>query len=632
MKRAKVIFCAWLLALILSACGLESGEDENSVLEFETEDETYFSSVSSEQTSAPQTYIKKSVKPANPTTSTDATFGFSCNQSLCTFKCKLDDGPWKKCQSPKTYAGLSDARRHTFKVKATNIFGITDPTPAKYSWTIDATAPETTITSNPPDPTNSSDAIFAFTCNEGSCTFECQLDGAGFSPCASPKAYSGLTDGAHTFKVRAKDLAGNVDPTPVSYSWTILTSVQVSAGWGHTCVTSSGAVKCWGDNYYGQLGDGTNNTSNVPVNVSGLSSGASEISAGGWHTCALTDSGAVKCWGDNGDGQLGDGTTTNRNVPIAVSGLSSGIIAIAGGGDHTCALASSGAVKCWGDNEYGQLGDGTTVNRNVPVNVSGLSSGIIAIAGGGAHTCALASSGAVKCWGDNEYGQLGDGTNNDSNISVNVSGLSSGIIAIAAGGEHTCALTSSGALKCWGANGDGQLGNGRSNVPVDVSGLSSGIIAISAGGVHTCALTYSGAVKCWGFNWYGQLGDGTGGYWRNDSNVPVAVSGLSSGISAISAGWYHTCALTDSGAVGCWGRNNYGQLGDWTYGGLSNVPVAVSYLSSGISAISAGKGHTCALTSSGAVKCWGYNWHGQLGDGTYNLYSYVPVNVLGFGP
>jgi len=352
----------------------------------------------------------------------------------------------------------------------------------------------------------------------------------------------------------------------------------------------------------------------------------SPLSTGAFHACALTSSGGVRCWGNNRAGQLGEGTYTDSPIPVDVSGLSSGVSAVSAGDFHTCALTCSGRVKCWGSSVQGELGNGTWTNSTVPVNVSGLASGVSAISTGGDHTCALTSSGGVKCWGSNEYGQLGDGTNTKSNVPVNVSGLASGVSTISASGWFTCALTSSGGVKCWGVNGDGVLGNGTntdSNVPVNVSGLASGVSAISAGGV-TCALTSSGGVKCWGSNKYGNLGNGT----NTDSNVPVNVSGLASGVSAISAGAFHTCALTSSGGVKCWGENMNGELGNGT-NIKSNVPVNVSSLASGIIAISAGSWYTCAVTSSGGVKCWGSNLDGRLGNGT-KANSNVPVEVSGF--
>lgn len=368
---------------------------------------------------------------------------------------------------------------------------------------------------------------------------------------------------------------------------------------------------------------------------------ATAIAAGGSHTCALTTSGGVKCWGYNGFGELGNGTTSDSNVPVGVSGLGGGVSAITAGEAHTCALTTTGSIKCWGRNSSGELGDGTTTDRHTPVGVSGLTSGIRAITAGDSHICALTTSGGVKCWGGNGSGQLGNGTNTNSNVPVDVCADStciselSGISAIVAGYAHTCALTTSGEVKCWGHNGVGELGNGTnmdSQVPVDVCGDAncvgslSSLSASAAGGFHTCAVMTSGGAKCWGRNGSGELGNGT----NTDSNVPVNVSSLTSGTSAMTAGWYHTCTLTTSGGVKCWGRNASGQLGNGT-NTSNNVPVNVSSLTSGVQRIEAGSHHTCALTTSGGIKCWGANFDGELGNGT-NTDSNVPVNVVGFEP
>jgi alpha-tubulin suppressor-like RCC1 family protein len=402
----------------------------------------------------------------------------------------------------------------------------------------------------------------------------------------------------------------------------------IAVGGAHTCaLTVGGGVKCWGANWSGQLGDGTWASWDTPVDVIGLGSGVRAIAAGGQHTCALTAGGGVKCWGWNYHGQLGDGTTTNRNMPVDVSGLGSGVVAIAAGGYHTCALTVGGGVKCWGWNYYGQLGDGTTTSRTTPVDVGGLTSGVVAIAAGRWHTCALTTGGGVKCWGLNDSGQLGDGTTTDRTTPVDVSGLGSGVSAIAAGDWHTCALTAGGGVKCWGQNSSGQLGDGTTTsrtTPVDVSGLGSGVSAIAAGGSRTCALTAGGGVKCWGSNGLGQLGDGT----TTSRNMPVDVSGLGSGVRAIAAGVDHTCALTASGGIKCWGNNTYGQLGIGKFG-YRPIPADVSGLGSGVSAIAAGDLHTCALTA-GGVKCWGANRGGQLGNGMWTD-SATSVDVSGLG-
>ena len=309
-------------------------------------------------------------------------------------------------------------------------------------------------------------------------------------------------------------------------------------------------------------------------------------------------------------------------------GLQGGVIALALGAHDSCALMRSGGVKCWGWNRSGQVGDGTTTDRLRPVAVVGLRSGVTAIAAGTEHTCAVLSTGGAKCWGENTWGQLGDGTTRSTITPVDVSGLSSGVTAITAGDSHTCALTSTGGAKCWGGNVFGELGDGtfdlRRLTPVDVSGLTIGLSAISAGDFDTCALTSSGAAKCWGSNFWGQLGDGT----TTDRSTPVDVVGMSSGLTAIS-GSEHTCAVTNAGGARCWGANQFGELGDGTTT-QRLTPVDVYGLAAGARAPAAGLDHTCAVMSAGGVKCWGLNEHGELGDGTTTDHQ-TPVDVVGLG-
>lgn len=358
----------------------------------------------------------------------------------------------------------------------------------------------------------------------------------------------------------------------------------------------------------------------------GLAAGMVAVSCGNLHTCALTTTGGVKCWGDNHSGQLGDGSTTDRNVPVDVAGLGSGVIGVSAGTHHSCALSATGGVKCWGDNTYGQLGDGANLDRTGPVSVVGLAGGVVAVSAGGAHTCAVTAAGGVKCWGDNDSGQLGDGSTSDQNVPVDVIGLNTGVVAIGAGHTHSCAVTETGGAKCWGSNGSGQLGDATTvdrHAPVDVVGLGGEeIAAVDTGGVHTCAPTTEGGVACWGSNTSGQLGDGTttGRYGPGD------VSGLTSGVASIAAGLEYTCALTvPEDGVKCWGHNGVGALGDGSSTDR-HTPVDVSGLDSGATAIATGSYHTCAVTTAGGVKCWGSNWDGELGDGTNDI-RLLPVNT-----
>lgn len=339
-----------------------------------------------------------------------------------------------------------------------------------------------------------------------------------------------------------------------------------------------------------------------------------DIKVGERHSCVLTAAGGVKCWGNNHDGQLGDGTGDDHGKPVDVVGLSSGVTAISAGWRHVCAVTTAGKVACWGNNHDGQLGDGTRVDRSRPEDVIGLLGAVKAMATGERHSCALMTSGGVRCWGNNHDGELGDGTKMDRVTSLDVTGLTSGVKAITAGWRHTCALTEAGGVKCWGNNHDGQLGDGTETdrqTPVDVVGLSGGVKAITARWRHTCALTEAGGVKCWGGNHEGQLGLGT----RNDTNTPMDVVGLASGITAISAGWRHTCALASDGGVKCWGSNHDGQLGDGT-GINRKTPVDVIMVTGRSIAIAAGGQHTCAMDSA-SITCWGENEDGQLGDGTF---------------
>lgn len=340
---------------------------------------------------------------------------------------------------------------------------------------------------------------------------------------------------------------------------------SVLAGVNTTCaLLSSGSVKCYGGNEKGEIGNnGTSDMYTTPQNVSGLSSGVTAISVGAFFNCALLNSDSVQCWGRNQFSQLGAVTTGEvSKVPLTVSGLGSGVTAISSGTSHTCALFITGAVKCWGFNQSGQLGDGTTTTRLNPVTVSGLSSGVTAISAGADHTCALLSTGALKCWGQNSRGALGDGTLSQRNTPVNVSGLSSGVTAVSSGGRYTCAILTTGALKCWGLNDNGVLGDGTSvdkSAPVDVSGLSSGVNSVSAGAKATCAILIDGTAKCWGNNQYGQLGNGT----TTSTLIPVTASALGSDISSISTGRReHTVAILSTGTFVGVGFNFFGALGN----------------------------------------------------------------------
>ena len=336
-------------------------------------------------------------------------------------------------------------------------------------------------------------------------------------------------------------------------------NLQIPVGDSHNCVVlSDGTVQCWGNNANGQLGNGNTTNSPFPVVVNGVR-GIKAISTGYYHTCVLLDTGTVSCWGSNNFGQLGRGTTTGVAVPDGGSVISNAV-SLAAGGFHTCAALADGTVSCWGNNGNGQLGIGTLVDSTVPVPVVGVRDAV-SVSAGTYHTCALLRTGGVQCWGSNDTGQLGNG-NSGSDVSkpVAVSGMVAAS-ALALGRNHSCAITGAGAVQCWGSDIFGQLGNGSaagSATPVAVLGILNAK-GIEAGSNHTCAVLGSGAVQCWGANKYGQLGNGA----NTDSTSPVVMSGISNAI-AVLAGYYHSCAVLAGGGVQCAGENSYGQLGNGT--------------------------------------------------------------------
>ena len=352
------------------------------------------------------------------------------------------------------------------------------------------------------------------------------------------------------------------------------------------------------------------------------------------HTCALTTSAKVKCWGDNAFGQVGDGTNSDRSLPVDVLGLAGGAQSVATGQYHSCAVQWDGLVLCWGANGFGELGDGNTpLNAVTPQLVLTMPGGqefadVLSIAAGetGNHTCALTVLRQVWCWGRNDYGQLGDGTNTERSTPVRVEGLSGNVAAIAVGSFHSCAVTASQAVRCWGAH---ILDNGLAVnwlEPMVIPGLPADVAMVTAGAVHTCAMTKSRTAWCWGRNVAGQLGDGMSEKFHED---PIPVAGLAGNIASIDAGLEHTCAITLDGGVKCWGSNTAGQIGDGTAFGNRPSPTDVTSLTAGAYTISAGGGHNCVSTGSAGIQCWGNNTNGQLGNGSSGGLALQPTMVLG---
>lgn len=331
--------------------------------------------------------------------------------------------------------------------------------------------------------------------------------------------------------------------------------------------------------------------------------------------------GEVKCWGRNNYGQLGDGTFTTPTGAVTVTGLTD--VDLGCGSNHCCAVRTGGTVECWGFNEAGQLGNASNLQSASPVPVSNLTN-VTQVAAGNEHSCAVKGDFTVWCWGANYNGQLGDNkaSGSLSNVPVQVSGLT-GANQVTCGAQHTCAVVGL-AGRCWGSGGNGRLGNNSSagsNVPVPVSNTTNFAI-IAAGGSHTCGLLNTGAVECWGHNTNGQLGDGNTGV---DSWIPVPVGSVS-GVADITLGTNHSCVVLSSGSAQCWGEGTVGQLGN-SANPTASTAVTVTGSSGYGDSISSNRNHTCVLYGTSGARCWGEGSYGKLGSGTAS--SNVPVTVLG---
>jgi alpha-tubulin suppressor-like RCC1 family protein len=421
-----------------------------------------------------------------------------------------------------------------------------------------ATAPSVLVTDASASPVSGVAVTFAVASGGGSITAASQVtDASGIATVGSWTL--GSIAGTNTLTATAVGLTGS----PVTFTATagaagpqsLLSANAYSCG-----LSTAGAAYCWGYNETGAVGDGTTTDQLIPVAVEGgLVFGSLAVSAGGSHTCGLTPAGAAYCWGFNPLGQLGDGTTEQRLTPVPVSGgLTFQNLAV--GFYHTCGVATGGAAYCWGRNTEGQLGDGTTTDRLAPRAVSG-GLQFQSLTADGWHTCGITASGTAYCWGDNGTGGLGDGTTTDRSTPVLVAG---GLVfrSLAAGGRYTCGVTTGAAAYCWGNNEAGQLGDGTTTqreVPVALTGGLT-FESLEAGGFHTCGVISGGLAYCWGSGFFSQLGSGVVAITSPD---PVAVAGGRT-YQSVSAGYSHSCGLTTDRIAYCWGFNGRGGLGDGT--------------------------------------------------------------------
>jgi len=430
--------------------------------------------------------------------------------------------------------------------------------------------------------------------------------------------------------------------------------IELRAGTSHACLVKElGDLACWGNGASGQLGDGTRSARSqlkpVPgLEVNGVVAPVLHVAPGERHTCALLGltvaslaSGlppetAIRCWGANEAGQLGDGSTTDALAPVAAAPTLTGVIQLAAGAAFTCALMRdagtqppAGHVACWGANDAGQLGsDEAPATSPAPATAALPETGLFtALSAYGRHACAVTTSGLVYCWGGNAQGELGDGSIVDRRHPTLVPGVLDAV-AVAAGAAHTCALTAAGEVWCWGANQVGQLGDGTTEGrpwAARVPTLSD-VVALATGAYHTCATRTGGSVACWGANQAGQLGEGT----TSNIGVPVPASGIQFA-AEVAAGDSFSCARRTDGTVGCWGDNRLGQLG--TQSSIRRAQPPSEAALADVRSVGAAGDHTCALQRAGsdtagnptwAALCWGHNQAGELGDGT-RIDRYTPT-------
>lgn len=335
-------------------------------------------------------------------------------------------------------------------------------------------------------------------------------------------------------------------------------AISFAVGYEHSCLLRHHqSFTCWGNNQYGQLGDGSNVSTNSTVAVQGIDiDNVFQVVAGYHHTCVVTFERTMLCWGWNNHGQVGDGSFTSRSSPVTV--IDDPIIARQGtaGGFHTCALVQGKSVFCWGNNKYGQIGDGSTTSRNTPVKVDALGENVVQVSAGYTHTCALLTDGTIKCWGQNNHNQLGIACSLKQCINPVPVPQVENAVSVTAGVSHTCAVLIDGSVKCWGENHHNQLGTGASASRIRPSPVNKikNVARLETGNFHSCALLTNDSVKCWGSNTLGQLGDGSLKSWLS----PVGASILERSVSHIASSSvaYRSYAMLEDGTIKCWGSND----------------------------------------------------------------------------
>jgi hypothetical protein len=583
------------------------------------------------------------------------TFRWRCFTPGCTTTCAIDPDPnadvtavaTEPCRSPVEVAGLSSGT-HTFVVQPRDAEGNAIDLPQRYVWTVaaanrfDSVHPAAVLRLFP-GPEHSATVTMA-SADTGRAVVTCSVDGRHEVPCNAGLSISGIGgngDFARELVIRVRARANGQELfSPRTLRLNDPDDVD-GDGWldgDDPCL--AGAER--GANCFDPDVDGVEDPSDLCPLGRVANRGFSQVTAGNRHVCGLLVDGGVACTGQNASGQLGDGTTTSQSRAVGVVQVGSSpedrAVQIDAGLEFTCALLVDGAVRCWGKNDFGQLGDGTTTNSSVPVAVIGVNDAV-AVTAGGQHACALRSTGAVVCWGRNDVGQLGDGTfSSPRRNAVTVSGLTD-VVDVAAGQQHTCAVLASGGVRCWGENNNGRLGDGDAagdinrSTPVVVTGMTDAI-TIESGRAQTCALRTGGALSCWGDNREaGALGIGTlVGQATPAQSFSDGVRRIAIGIEDGAALSLTTtiCAVTSSGFK-CWGRNAEGQYGVGNTTGSAS-PVLVAGAADAVD-VAVGNGFACMVRADATISCWGRGAEGQLGDGGSSQVNSVPTtSPAGWSP
>ncbi len=575
--------------------------------------------------------------PAPITHETSATFSFDCSKPPCFFTCELYGAAQGLVVEPtECFSGISfddlDDDEYTFTVVSTDEAG-NQSEPLEWHWEVDNSAPVIDFVSTPTPYTMDDWAFFEFVClNKDTCTFECALDSfpddsppqlGDYEPCDDTWYLSDLPVGAHTLRVRATDALD--DQGEADHSWTTVPPgwTTVSSRINHACgITNDRQLHCWGSGGSGRLGLGDTSPRYEPTAVTDTHDWIF-VDTGTLHTCGIREDHSLWCWGSGGSGRLGLGNTTGHSTPQRVGEET--WETVSAGSSHTCGIQTDGGLYCWGYRVSGRLGLGElATNQLTPQRVG--DEAWLTVVAGQTSSCGIQADQSLWCWGGNGHGQLGQGSQTQFNTPQEVIVPPSGFgldedslwLDVVMGFSFTCALRQDGAIYCFGAGSEGQMGNGLGSgfnfSPVLLSfDFVFDWTSLAAGGQHVCATRDSGPVHCWGAGYHGQTGHGEDGV---DPTIPHPIDPDLS-LEHLTAGSTYTCGIDTDDQLWCWGDNDLGTLGLGFARESTATPLALAF-DEPLDQVSAGRDSACLIDHTGALYCWGRNLFGRLGFGDLN--------------